>query len=161
MKQVIRNMIADYLKPAGSEGFVLMGTGFNTLDESPNAQTDEKTYINQASSSTSIKGYKPEFAYDSDFIEDEAAISDLYTIGRNRLTGEDAQREYVRVELFKPKDTKGYPARKFTVSVEVSDLATGDGGEVTNVSGTLHQIGEFVEGFFDTQTKTFTAANAG
>ena len=57
MKQVIRNMIADYLKPADSEGFVLMGTGFNTLDESPNAQTDEKTYINQASSSTSIKGY--------------------------------------------------------------------------------------------------------
>ena len=37
----------------------------------------------------------------------------------------------------------------------------GDGGEVTNVSGTLHQIGEFVEGFFDTQTKTFTAASAG
>ena len=161
MKQVIRNMIADYLKPADSEGFVLMGTGFNTLDESPNAQTDEKTYINQASSSTSIKGYKPEFSFDSDFIEDEAAIADLYAIGRNRLTGEDAQREYVRVELFKTKDTKGYPARKFTVSVEVSDLATGDGGEVTNVSGTLHQIGEFVEGFFDTQTKTFTAANAG
>lgn len=161
MKQVIRNMIADYLKPADSEGFALMGTGFNTLDESPNAQTDEKTYINQASSSTSIKGYKPEFSFDSDFIEDEAAIADLYAIGRNRLTGEDAQREYVRVELFKTKDTKGYPARKFTVSVEVSDLATGDGGEVTNVSGTLHQIGEFVEGFFDTQTKTFTAANAG
>lgn len=161
MKQVIRHMIADYLKPADGDSFVLMGTGFNTLDESPNAQTDEKTYINQASSSTSIKGYKPEFAFDTDFIEDEAAITDLYTIGRNRLTGEDAQREYVRVELFKTKDTKGYPARKFIVSVEVADLATGDGGEVTNVNGTLHQIGDFIEGFFDIEKRIFTAATAG
>ena len=39
---VMRHMIADYLNVGTSEKpeYVLMGTGFTTLDESPGAQTE-------------------------------------------------------------------------------------------------------------------------
>lgn len=40
MDAVMRYQVADYLNTAksGTESFALMGVGFNTLDESPNAQ---------------------------------------------------------------------------------------------------------------------------
>ena len=41
---LLRNAIADYAEIDGT--YELMGTGFTTLDESPNAQTDSETYIN-------------------------------------------------------------------------------------------------------------------
>ena len=42
---VMRHEIADYLKVG--ETFELMGLGFESLNESPNAQSSSKTYINQ------------------------------------------------------------------------------------------------------------------
>ena len=57
MKTVQRNMIADYLDVGASDTaeYVLMGSGFTSLDESPGAQTETKVYINQASASTTIR----------------------------------------------------------------------------------------------------------
>ncbi len=45
MDAVMRFQVADYLSTSasGAESYALMGIGFNTLDESPNAQTDAKT----------------------------------------------------------------------------------------------------------------------
>ena len=76
MDAVMRYQVADYLNTAksGTESFALMGIGFNTLDESPNAQKDSKTYINQKSQTSTIKSYQPAFAFDSDLIADEAAV---------------------------------------------------------------------------------------
>ena len=48
-----------------------------------------------------------------------------------------------------------FPARKFRVAVEISDIA-GEPQEVQTVSGTLHQCGDFVLGTFNTETKKFT-----
>ena len=103
MDAVKRYQVADYLNTAksGTESFALMGVGFNTLDESPNAQKDSKTYINQKAQTSTIKSYQPTFAFDSDLIADEAAVMALYEIGRNQLTGADAERDYVRVELWR------------------------------------------------------------
>ena len=85
MDAVKRYQVADYLNTAksGTESFALMGVGFNTLDESPNAEKDSKTYINQKSQTSTIKSYQPAFAFDSDLIADEAAVMALYEIGRN------------------------------------------------------------------------------
>lgn len=90
MDAVMRYQVADYLNTAksGTESFALMGVGFNTLDESPNAQKDSKTYINQKSQTSTIKSYQPTFAFDSDLIADEAAVMALYEIGRNQLTAQ-------------------------------------------------------------------------
>ena len=67
----------------------------------------------------------------------------------------------MRVDLFNPigtptEDTAEYTARQFVVANEVSDIE-GDGGEKISVSGTLHAVGDPVQGKFDTVTKKFTA----
>ena len=67
----------------------------------------------------------------------------------------------MRVDLFNPigtptEETAEYTARQFVVANEVSDIE-GDGGEKISVSGTLHAVGDPVQGKFDTVTKKFTA----
>lgn len=164
MDAVMRYQVADYLDVGtGSvESYALMGVGFNTLDENPNAQKDAKTYISQRAQTASIKSYQPAFAFDSDLIADEAAVMALYDIGRNQKTGAEAERNYVRVELFRPVEGSAntFMARKFKVAVEVSGM-TGEGGGIMKVTGNLNGVGDFIDGTFNTTTKTFTAAGAG
>lgn len=155
---LLRNAIADYAEIDGS--YELMGTGFTTLDESPGAQTDSETYINEVTASASITSYETEFAYESRLIPSQKAIYALWKMGRDHATGDDAQLSYVRVELFNPigtpsETTAEYTARKFIVANEVSDNS-GGGGEKISVSGTLHAVGDPVKGKFDTVSKTFT-----
>ena len=161
MDAVMRYQVADYLNTAksGTESFALMGVGFNTLDEYPNAQKDSKTYINQKSQTSTIKSYQPAFAFDSDLIADEAAVMALYEIGRNQLTGADAERDYVRVELFKPvaETPNTFEARKFKVAVEVSSIS-GEGGGVMKVTGNLNGVGDFVDGTFNTNFLKLSAS---
>lgn len=161
MEKRMRYEIADYLNTAATgstETYTLMGVGFNNIDESLNAQSDSKTYVNEKAASSTVTGYEPQFPFDSDLISDEAAVMYLYNVGRNQKVGADAQTNYVRVELFSPVTGKEntYKARKFVVSIEVTDCK-GDGGQPLVVSGNLNQVGEFVDGTFDTTTKTFTA----
>lgn len=167
MATIQRYQIADYLeiKPTAQGGvgqgvdsvFELMGTGFNTLDENPSAQTESKVYINDKAATSIIKSYQPQFPFDSDLMVSENPIMELYSIGRNQRTGADAQREYVRVELFAPHVVAGPPAlganqnafkaRKFKVAVEVSSMS-GAGAETVVVSGNLNTVGDFIDGYF-------------
>ena len=156
---LIRNMIADYLEVNGK--MELCGIGFTKLDESPGAQSDNTTYINETTSSADIIGYETEFPYEFDAVPSQKALYTLWKDGRDHHTGEDAQHTYVRVELFNPIGTRPdtvaeYTARQFTVSNEVSDF-TGNGGQKISASGTLHSVGDPIQGKFDTVTKTFTA----
>lgn len=158
---LLRNAIADYAEIDGA--FELMGTGFTTLDESPNAQTDSETYINEVTASTDITSYETEFAYESRLIPSQKAIYKLWKMGRDHATGSDAQLKYVRVELFnpvgKPSETSAeYTARQFIVANEVSENS-GAGGEKISVTGTLHAVGDPVLGKFDTVAKKFTAGD--
>ena len=152
----MRYQVADYLS-TGENAFALMGVGFNTLDENPTAQKDSKTYINQKAQTSQIKSYQPTFPFDTDLISDEAAVMAIYDIGRNQKTGEDAELDYVRVELFKPVGDQAnvFEARKFRVAVEVANI-TGEGGGIMKMTGNLNGVGDFVAGTFDTTTKTFT-----
>ncbi|MFV0315178.1 MAG: hypothetical protein ACK5I7_08765 [Anaerotignum sp.] len=158
---VMRHQIADYLNTGTQEvpKFALMGVGFNTLDENPNAQTDGKTYIHQKAQTSQIKNYQTQFPFDTDLIASEEAVMALYDIGRNQKTGAEAELEYVRVELFKPDDTleNTFMARKFKVAIAVAGIA-GAGGESVKVTGTLHGVGDPVYGTFNTTTKTFSEA---
>ena len=165
MNQTIqRHQIADYLNvgEAKAETYELMGAGFNTLDENPAAQIDTKTYINDRPATSTIKGYQAQFPFDTDLIASEKAIMYLYDVGRNQETGADSETDYVRVELFNPVSEKEntFKARKFHVAIEVASFA-GAGGETVKVTGNLNNVGSFVDGEFNTQTKTFTAAGAG
>jgi hypothetical protein len=156
----MRYDIADYLDTGSTTpSYALMGVGFNSLDESPNAQKDSKTYIHQKSQTSTIKGYQTTFAFDTDLISSDTAVMKLYDIGRNQKTGADAEMDYVRVELFKPisEEENTFQARKFKVAVEVASIA-GEGGGNVKVTGNLNGVGDFVDGIFNTATKTFTAS---
>lgn len=155
---VMRHQIADYINTGtgSSATWSLMGVGFNTLDENPNAQSESKTYIHQKSQTSQIKSYNTQFPFDTDMVKDEEAVMALYNIGRNQKTGKDAELDYVRVDLYATASDTTYPARKFRVAVEVTSIS-GEGGGVIKASGNLNAVGDFVEGTFDTSTKTFTA----
>lgn len=160
---IIRWQIADYLNVGntGTPEYDLMGLGYNTLDENPQAQTDTKAYISDTGTTTVIKGYQKQFPFDTDFIKGVKSIQKIYSVGRNELTGSDAEVDYVRVELFDPVDDGSglsenvYAARKFRCAVEVSNI-TGSGAEVVKMTGSLNNVGQFVDGTFDTTTRTFT-----
>lgn len=152
-----RHEFADYLNVQSGEGsgFVLMGTGFTTLDENPGAQTSKKKYVNEAASSSSITSYETVFPFESDLIIQQEAVLALYKVGRNHLTGSDAEFQYVRVELWDriPDKDNEFAARLFTVSAEISGIS---GEDEISVSGNLNAVGDPVNGIFNTETKTFT-----
>lgn len=158
---LIRKDIADYLEVGGK--FELCGIGFTKFDESPGAQSDSTTYINEVTSASDIIAYQTEFPYEFDAIPSQKALYTLWKDGRDHHTGEAAQHTYVRVDIFNHIGTPSeksaeYTARQFIVSNEVSDF-TGEGGQKISASGTLHAVGDPVQGKFDTVTKTFTAGD--
>lgn len=144
---------------ATEEKFVLMNTGFSKLDDSPSAQTGSRRYIGDKSATKSIKGYDWSAPFEFYMIESQEAIAYLVGIGRKELTGDDAETDYVVVDLAKTKETSGYPARKRRVCVEISSIDDEE-GELKG-SGNLLGIGDWIEGNFDTTTKKFTAKAAG
>jgi hypothetical protein len=78
--------------------------------------------------------------------------------GRNQLTGTDAERYYVRTELFLPAvpgSDRYFLARKFKVAVVASN-SQGAGGEALTGSGNLNTVGNPEFGYWDTVTQTFT-----
>lgn len=157
MNKVVRYMVADYLNTGtkDAEAWSLMGSGFTALDEKPSAKVDKTAYITDKSVSGSITGYENSFAFDAQFISDDAAIKYIHDIGRNQKTGADAETDYVRVDLYEQPVDGAYPARKFRVAVEVSS-SSGAGTEIMKTAGNLHQVGDFTEGMFNPTTKTFT-----
>lgn len=147
---------ASYLEV--SDAYELMGTGFTELNEDPGAQTTSKKYINDKSSTSSITSYEGEHGFTADQIPSEKVIKDLISIGKERKTGVDAERDFVRVDLDEKADGDltgtSFKARKFRVAVEISSFSDNDGE--LQVEGTLHDKGDPVMGKFDTKTKTFT-----
>lgn len=155
-----RHDFADYLglQEEGETAFVLMGTGFTTLDENPGAKTSKKKYINEAASSSSITSYETVFPFESDLIVQQEAVLALYRVGRNHCTGSDAEFPYVRVELWDKADGKAneFAARMFTVSAEISSIS---GEDEIAVSGNLNAVGDPIDGTFNTETRVFTPAS--
>ena len=145
---------ADYLNVgAGTEQYVFMGTGFTKIDDSPSAQTTSKRYVNNKSTTKSIGSYDWSAPFEMDMIESEEAVKHIVDIGRKEKTGQDAEADYVRVDLAGAKTTNGYPARKRKVAIEVAEFTDND-GEITG-SGNLLGKGDWEFGFFDTEKKTF------
>ena len=148
-----RRMEADYLKVG--ENFEFLGAGFTAIDEKPNSQVTEKRYINDASSSQFVTGYKWQADFSGDQMDSEKAIEHITTIGKELKTGGDCESEYIRVDLDKPSNTEGgYYARKFKVAIQVSEFPNNDGE--LGLSGVFLALGDPVVGTFNTKTKTFT-----
>ena len=148
-----RRMEADYLKVG--EDFEFLGTGFTAIDEKPNSQTKEVRYINDASSSTSVVGYKWQADFSGDQIVNDKAIEFITNIGKELKTGGDCESEYIKVDLDKESNTSGsYYARKFKVAIQVSEFPNTDGD--LGLSGVFLGLGDPVIGTFNTKEKSFT-----
>nr|DAN17369.1 MAG TPA: hypothetical protein [Caudoviricetes sp.] len=148
-----RRMEADYLKVG--EDFEFLGSGFTAIDEKPNSQVTEKRYINDASSSQSVTGYKWQADFSGDQMDSEKAIEYITTIGKELKTGGECESEYIRVDLDKAATTEGgFYARKFKVAIQVSEFPNNDGE--LGLSGVFLALGDPVVGTFNTKTKTFT-----
>lgn len=148
---------ADYLNVSatkGTEKYVLMGTGFTKIDDSPSAQTTSKRYVNNKSATKSIGSYDWSAPYELDLIEAEEAVAFIAEIGRREKTGSEAETDYIRVDLTGEKGANGYPARKRRVAIEVAEFVDSD-GEITG-SGNLLGKGDWEFGFFDTEKGAFT-----
>lgn len=157
-----RHQYADYLNVGTAEAakWVLMGTGFTTLDEEPGAQTESVKYVNEVSSSSSIVSYETTFPFEAEQIATEEAITAIYEVGRNHYVGADAEFEYCRVELWNPAGAAedaghSFEARKFVVAVEVSDFT---GENKMTISGNLNAVGDPILGTFDTTALEFAPA---
>ena len=158
MGEVIRQrrMQANYLDCGTAEApnFQLLGVGTKTLDENPSAQTKSRKYVCDKSATKSISGYDWSSAFDIDQIRTQAAINYIVNIGEHQKVGEDAETDYVIVDLDQKNDDGTYHARKFGIAIEVASF-TNDDGEM-GCTGNFLGKGDPIEGSFDTKTKTFT-----
>ena len=155
---VTRNFIGDFLSPISeTPAYSLMGKGFVSLNENPNAKIDKTPFINNTNSTGTITGYEPVFPFDVQMRTSETATMALVSVYRNRKIGEDAEFYLVRVDLFETPASSAYPARRFRVAAEISSVE-GAGLEIVRIKGNLHQVDDAVEGTFNPTTKAFTAA---
>ena len=154
-----RYMQANYIDVGSADStYAFMGAGFSELNESPSAQTSSKRYINDKAQTKRITGYDWSSPFNTDQIRSEEAVDFICRIGELQKVGGDAETDYVIVDLDQKVGDTGssYHARKFHVAVEISSFENNDGEMAA--SGNLLQIGDLVEGTFDTSSKTFTAS---
>ena len=153
----------DYIDVSGgsdSPQYELLGFGVTQLDNSPAAKTSSKRYVNQKSATQSIGSYEWTAPLEFDLIRSEKAISFIADIGEIEKTGAEAETLYVKVYMYKPVDSKAntFEAKRRRVAIEVADFSDND-GEIQG-SGNLLAVSDWVEGTFDTTTKTFTEKGA-
>ena len=157
---VMRYHIADYLEcgTGSDKAYVFCSVGYKSLNEELNPQVEDTIYVHNKNSSSDVESYQVQFPFETDFFKDETAVREVWDIGHDQKVGEDAQRNFVRVDLYDPVSgsENTFRARQFLVAVEVSSLS-GEAGKKMGASGNFRQVGDFVAGRFNTQTKTFTA----
>ena len=89
-------------------------------------------------------------------IRSEKVIEYIADIGENEKTGAEAETMYVKVYMNKPiaDNPNVFEVRRRRVAVEVADFSDND-GEIQG-SGNLLAVSDWVNGTFDTTSKTFT-----
>lgn len=157
---ILRRRMADYLncaKAGEPENYVYMNSGFASLNEELNPLSEAKAYIGDQSKTTDVTGYEVKFPFDTELIKTEEPIMFMYGVGRSWATGAAAETDYLRVELWRPVANKEntFAARKFRVSVQVASLS-GEALGAVKMTGSLNNIGDFVDGEFNTVTRVFT-----
>lgn len=132
------------------------GDGWKKFAENPNAQTDSALYINQLSETTDTVSYSPQYSFECDLMFGDETIKKVYSIAKDRKTGNDAVVDMLIVDAFEKLSGDTYNARRENLAVAVSSI---DGQKKMSMSGNLNSQGDGVKGIFNPETKTFTAGN--
>ena len=155
--------LAHYINTAGAESpeeYNLMSV-FTSINESPNAQTEETQYTVNKSKSTDTTGYQTQWPFEGVLHANEKTVEFLESVGKEQKLGADAQTDLVVVELDKPagmEKANTFYARKCHVGIEITDLPN-EAGEKRKISGNLNALEDIIVGEFNTQTKKFTPAS--
>lgn len=142
---------------SAQEKIELMNVGVTKFEESSNPTEKSTQYIGDKSKTNKVTGYDNQFAIESDLIKNNKVVEYLYSIFRDRKTGKYAQQNLFIVELWNPvaEQENTYKARKLKTTAVISSK-TPNPGETITFSGDLKGVGDFVDGTFNTTTKTFT-----
>ena len=135
---------------------IVLGGVITQLDENSNPTEQEKQYITDKSAKTTITGFNNEFPITMDLVHNEEVSEYFYEVFRDRKVGTDAQVIHYIVELWNPTSTANeYNARKIVQTISITGKTANPGEQIT-FTGSL-KGGDFVDGTFNTSTKTFTA----
>lgn len=137
----------------------LFGTGATKADESFDAQTSDKRYINQVSTSQNVTGYIYSVEYEYDQIPSQRAIKFIDSVAKKEKVGSNAITDLIIVSMYLPKEAdKGYPARSRKVAISPDSNSDSDG--TMTGSGSLLGRTDWKYGYFDVETSAFTEAEA-
>lgn len=134
--------------------WALFGTGATKADESFDAQTSDKRYINQVSSSQNVTGYAYSVEYEYDQIPSQRAIKFIDSVAKKEKVGANAVTDLVIVSMNLAKSTDGYPSRKRRVAISPDSNADNDG--TMTGSGSLLGRTDWTYGYFDVEKQVFT-----
>lgn len=135
------------------DAYYLMGENWTSFTENPSAQTKDRKFINDTTSSTSITSYKPTFAFEALLAYNDPAIAKVYEIVKSRKTGSNARVPIIVMDKFATAVSGAYPARKIVATVEVSSL---DDDDDMIIKGNFNSWGTEIAGTFNPTTGTFT-----
>lgn len=145
-----------YIKGGTIEEYALMSV-FTENTEKPSAQTVDKKYTVNKSTTKNVGSYEWEMEFAGDIIKSDSVAKDFVSIGRTMKVGGDCVRDLILVDLDESSGSKAgeFYARRLDVVVAVSEFGENDGE--MQVSGSLYAQSDVTEGTFNVQTKTFTA----
>lgn len=135
-------------------------TGFTELSVSKNPKEYSRKYVDEKTERNAVVGYSPSISYKLDYEPQNSVHNEFSEIADRELTGENAVRNIVIVDLT-TADTDGVcSAVKRAFSIIPS--TEGDDSETYTLSGNMKASGEMVFGTAQTeddwQTLTFTEA---
>lgn len=143
--------------PSTTATYSIMGTGFESLDDSRSPQTDTVTYIDDRAATKTVTGYEPEWSFEGKRLEDgdSDALDFLVGIALAESVGDDAETDIVEYDVTLVQ-TGEVDAYQHTVAVAMDSISKGAGGENLKFSGTLLGKGDVVAGTYNIAAGTFT-----
>lgn len=135
-------------------------TGFTEFSKTANAQEYKRQYVDEEFERSDIVGYSPAFSYEFDRFTGNAVHTDIAAVTDGELTGNDAVRSIVVVDLSQ-KDSSGACAAVKRDFALIPD-SEGSSTEAYTYSGRMKAAGGRVSGTATSsdnwQTAVFTAA---
>lgn len=135
-------------------------TGFTELSVSKNPKEYSRKYIDETAERNAVIGYSPSISYKMDYEPENTVHKEFSQIADHELTGEDAVRNVIIVDLTTADQNGVCDAIKREFSIIPS--MEGDDSETYTLSGNMKASGEIVFGTATSsdgwKTITFTEA---
>ena len=153
-----RGQLSTWLSKTIDGTYTRLAKGIDSLDNAKNPQTQEHTWIDDSSESTTT-GFQENWPVSGFLYEGDPASEMLHEMAWMNARNEDAELYVVIVRGWMPGSQTGeYDAKRLQVTFAAENEGGGAGGDNVTFSGTLNAKGDPEYGTFDVETGTFTPA---